>query len=449
MFCTARRIVSVIWVALLLTGAIVTPAVAQESTGFRAAPGQAMPDVRPPVLKGKDPKPEDAQKAIIALFDKYEVVGMPQGHGNKDMDDFILALIRNPAFPGKVNDIAVECGNSLYQSILDRYIAGEDVPLSDVQATWRNTTQPPCGLSTLPEQIPALVRQINQRLPQEKKLRMLAGDPPIDWSKVKSREDAMVSMGRDVSIASVMEKAVLSKHRKALMLFGSFHLYHGDSAVGRYEKDYPNVTYVIEAHNGFGMGSPLTKYNDELEKLMASWPVPSLVTIKGTWLDDLDFSYIMPSPIRGTLPGGGRMGPGPQGGHVGPGQQGTPPVREGAGQGQAPRGRVGLPPEGSRTGSAPPIPRFSERADGYLYLGPRDLLLYEHMPANTAMDTDYIAELQRRKAIMGGVSTPLDHSLEIEKANPGLFVDALSRLRSLSGDGGPGGLPPKRQQPNP
>jgi hypothetical protein len=33
----------------------------------------------------------------------------------KDEDDFILSLIRNPAFPQKVNDIAVECGNSLYQ----------------------------------------------------------------------------------------------------------------------------------------------------------------------------------------------------------------------------------------------------------------------------------------------------------------------------------------------
>jgi len=30
----------------------------------------------------------------------------------KDVDDFILSLIRNPAFAEKVNDIAVECGNS-------------------------------------------------------------------------------------------------------------------------------------------------------------------------------------------------------------------------------------------------------------------------------------------------------------------------------------------------
>ena len=44
----------------------------------------------------------------------------------------------------------------------------------------------------------------------------------------------------------MMEKEVLSKHRKALMLFGIFHLFHGagvgpGNAVAIYEKDYPNV----------------------------------------------------------------------------------------------------------------------------------------------------------------------------------------------------------------
>ena len=53
---------------------------------------------------------------------------MPEAHGMKDVDDFILSLIRDPTFPKKVNDIEVECGNSLYQPVLDRYIAGDDVP---------------------------------------------------------------------------------------------------------------------------------------------------------------------------------------------------------------------------------------------------------------------------------------------------------------------------------
>ena len=58
---------------------------------------------------------------------------MPEDHGLKDLDDLIFALIRNPVFPEKVNDVVVECGNSLYQPILDRYIAGEDVPLAEAR----------------------------------------------------------------------------------------------------------------------------------------------------------------------------------------------------------------------------------------------------------------------------------------------------------------------------
>ena len=63
-------------------------------------------------LIGAEPTPLPALSAILTAFDKYEVVGMPEAHGLKDLDDFILLLLRNPAFPEKVNDIVVECGNS-------------------------------------------------------------------------------------------------------------------------------------------------------------------------------------------------------------------------------------------------------------------------------------------------------------------------------------------------
>ena len=130
----------------------------------------------------------------------------------KDVDDFILSIIRNPAFPEKVNDIAVECGNSLYQPVLDRYIAGEEVPFTEVRKVWRNTTQPMCGMSGFFEQFFPLVRAINQKLPPGKRLRVLAGDPPIDWDQVKTLQDVKKHSNRTASIVSVMEEEVLSKH---------------------------------------------------------------------------------------------------------------------------------------------------------------------------------------------------------------------------------------------
>ena len=56
-------------------------------------------------------------------------------------------MIRNRELPGKVNDIAVECGNRRYQDVLDRYIAGESVPEASVRRAWRDTTVLMCGLS--------------------------------------------------------------------------------------------------------------------------------------------------------------------------------------------------------------------------------------------------------------------------------------------------------------
>src|ERR1700731_2966652 len=169
-----------------------------------------------PKPAGADRVPEPSIPAILAAFDKYEVVAMPEAHGLKDIDDFILLLIRNPAFSGKVNDIAVECGNSLYQSVLDRYVAGEDVPFTEVRKVWRNTTGQMCGTSGFFEQFFPLVRAINQKLPPGKRLRVLAGDSPIDWDQIKSFQDILKSVHRDTDIASVMEKEILSKHRKAL-----------------------------------------------------------------------------------------------------------------------------------------------------------------------------------------------------------------------------------------
>lgn len=184
-----------------------------------------------------------------------------------------FSLIRDPAFPTKVNDIAVECGNSLYQPVLDRYIAGEDVPFTEVRKVWRNTTQPMCGYSGFFEQLFPLVRAINQKLPTTQRLRVLAGDPPIDWDKVKISEEAMNTANREASIVSVMEKEVLSKHRKALMLFGTFHLMHGteDFAVSTYEKDYPHLTFVISDLGVYDTNRPAASISP-----FALWPNPSI-----------------------------------------------------------------------------------------------------------------------------------------------------------------------------
>jgi len=309
---------------------------------------------------GSEPTPEAAVPAILAAFDKYEVVGIPEGHGMKDMDDFILSLIRDPAFSEKVNDIAVECGNSLYQPILDRYISGEDVPFTEVRKVWRNTTQPMCGMSGFFEQLFPLVRAINQKLPPGKRLRMLAGDPPIDWDQVKSSQNTAKFSDRDASIASVMEKQVLSKHRKALMLFGNFHLMHGagvgaGNAVTIYEKDYPNRTFIISDLGNFDTGLPTLSSSS-----FASWPVPSLARAKGTWVGALGLGHFYPATVWTD-------------------------------------NDCNVHDELPKNEQKP----MADLVDAFLYLGPQDLRLVEPMPADIALDVDYMTELLRRETLAG------------------------------------------------
>jgi len=304
---------------------------------------------------------------------------MPEAHDQKDLDDFILSLIRTPAFADKVNDIEVECGNSLYQSILDRYIAGEDVAFTEAQKVWRNTTQPMCGTSGFFEQLFPLVRAINQKLSPGKRLRVLAGDPPIDWQQVKSADDIRKFGSRNPTIASVMEKEVLAKHRKALMLFGTFHLFHTSpgSAVAAYEKDYPNLTFVISDLTDFDM------------KLPVSWQFPSLIRAEGTWLGKLDLGHFYPAPISMDS-------------------------------------ECRVNNEFSKDLQKP----MADLVDAFLYLNPERLALQEQLPADIVLDSEYWAELKRRETLQGFPGSN-DQQIVSEAGSPLIYSPTPEETKAL------------------
>jgi hypothetical protein len=331
-------------------------------TAILSANGQARSD-------GAEPVAEPAVAAILAAFDKYEVVGMPAAHGLKDLDDLILTLVRNPGFWKKGNDIEIECGNSLYQDLLDRYTSGADVPLREVQKVWRNTTQPPCGLSGFYAQLVPLVRAINQKLPRDKALRILAGDPPFDWDQIQTAEDlrkAVLSLRRDTGIASVIEKESLARHRKVLALMGTFHMLHGTGAFGMYERKYPNSTFVISELGTFG-----TNLTDLSSGPFATWPIPALARIKGTWLGRLDLSKFLPPPNAIDQ-------------DCKPHNDFPAPLRK-------------------------PV---EELFDAVLYLGPQDLRLWEKVPADIALDSDYMKERKRRATLPGSPTATTVQSTE-------------------------------------
>jgi len=325
-------------------------------------PCRAQVSASHPVNDTQEAPTEPAIPAILKAFETFDVVAMEAAHDGKDIDDLILSLIRDPRFPALVNDIVVECGNVRYQPILDRYIAGENVPFTEVQHVWRDTTVfQMCGASGFYERLYPLVRSLNQRLPATRRLRIVAADPPIDWSRIRSYEDLRPFFDRDGSIASVMEREVLSKHRKALMLFGIFHLVHGGGpgegdAVTRYERHYPGRTFVIAG--GFGYYGTNDESLAELNAPGGVWP--SLLRTKDSRLRSLGLDSFFASPIW---------------------------TDENCNVSEA------FATSRSKT--------IADQIDAFLYLGPQKLLLTEPLPADIALDRAYRSEWLRRMKLVG------------------------------------------------
>jgi hypothetical protein len=352
------------------------------SISLKPQPCMAQASPAHPVNDTQNAHPEPAIPAILKAFESFEVVAMPAAHGEKDIDDFILSLIRDPRFAASVNDIVVECGNMRYQSILDRYIAGENVPFTEVQHVWRDTTvQQMCGASGFYEQLYPLVRSLNQQLPATSRLRIVAADPPIDWSHIRSYEDLAPFFDRDGNIASVMEREVLSKHRKALMLFGIFHLLHGGGpgegdAVTIYERQYPGRTFVIGEFGYYEAD------NEPLEVVSAPGGVwPSLLRTKNSRFGSHVLDAFLTSPITTDQDCNVR--------------------------------------DAFASSSSKPV---SDQIDAFLYLGPQKSQLAEPLPADIALDREYRSEWLRRMKLAGlpGPSTleEIDAQIVARAAEP-------------------------------
>src|ERR1700750_495257 len=79
-------------------------------------------------LGASEAEPKPAIPALLKAFDEYSVVALGESHWSRPAGEFYLSLVRTPGFSDHVNAVVLECGNSRYQSILDRYMNGEDVP---------------------------------------------------------------------------------------------------------------------------------------------------------------------------------------------------------------------------------------------------------------------------------------------------------------------------------
>ena len=236
-------------------------------------------------VPGQEPraKPAVARDAIAAIVDayrEYRVVGLGDAHGNVLGEAFQLALIRDPRFQAVVDDIVVETGNSRYQDLADRYVRGENVPTEALQRIWLDTTQQHVASLEVPELFKT-VRALNVSAPTDRRLRILLGEPPIEWDALKTLDDykaweALPGSSRDVFGADLLHREVLSKNRRALALYGAGHFFRkvaNRSIVTLLEGSQAKL-FTIWTNAAFELSG--------LQSDVQTWPVPSLALIRGT-----------------------------------------------------------------------------------------------------------------------------------------------------------------------
>ena len=209
----AGLVVAVSFVARRVAARFGGPSTLESSTDIR-------PDVRlPSATTGWD----GVTTNLLSAFDHVDVVALEETRGNKADSELRLRLVRDPDFPFRVNNIIVEFGNSLHQAILDRYIAGQDVSEAEIEAVWRDTTQVAAWDAPVYAEFLATVREVNQKLPPLRRLHVFAGDPPIDWDAVKTKQDLQAFLARRRFPVSINHVAVQAG-QKVLVIYADGRL---------------------------------------------------------------------------------------------------------------------------------------------------------------------------------------------------------------------------------
>lgn len=241
--------------------------------------------------------------AIVDAFQSHNVVALMDAHGNEQAHAFLLSLIRDPRFAATVNDIVVEFGNARYQDVMDRFVRGERIPDDVLRLMWRNTTQAATAQDRpITEDFFRAVRAVNASLPLERQLRVLLGDPPIDWDRVTTEAEHTRWINKRTAYpAALMQVEVLAKDRRALLVYGGMYFQRRNIHTN-YDMSTPQSQTVVSLIERATPTKVFTIFRNEnlteVDPDVASWPVPSLAILRGTTLGALDFAEF----LRFTLP---------------------------------------------------------------------------------------------------------------------------------------------------
>jgi hypothetical protein len=237
----------------------------------------------------------DPIRTILEAFRNHEVVALGEGpHGNEQGHAFRLALVRDSRFADLVNDIVVESGSARQQDVADRFVRGEDVPLEALRDVFEQSTgATPAWERPIYRDFFGAVRDVNRSRPRDRQLRILLGDPPIDWTTVKTPADYRPwAFQRDSHPAALIRREVLDRSRKALVIYGDGHFQ------ARRERPGRSLVGILET-NGARVFTITSTFADlaRFDPAVAEWRAPALAMLQGTTIGAMRYEeFFGPAP---------------------------------------------------------------------------------------------------------------------------------------------------------
>jgi hypothetical protein len=205
---------------------------------------------------------------LLSTFDKADVLALGEAHGRQADSDLRVRLIQDPDFAKRVRFIVVEFGTASLQPLIDHYVGVDDVPLKEADQLWMNSQERADFYNA--------VRGVNRNLPAAARIRVLGVGLPNPSAS-------------NASSLTALRNEVLSRHQKALVIYGSGHVWHGHGGITTaLDQQMPGRVFVAETLApllGIRPSPALDAFNSSLrsfETQIRSTERPVLVSMHGT-----------------------------------------------------------------------------------------------------------------------------------------------------------------------
>src|SRR5690349_2338549 len=161
---------------------------------------------------------------LARQFDRHRLVMIGEFHRSREIHALLQQLLHEPRFICRVDDVVVEFGNSRLQPLADAYIDGAQLSQAQQRSLWRETAVPLTWNSPLYEAVYATLREINQQRLCDHRARVLLADAPLEWARIRNVEEYKPFVDRDAAMAAVIEREVLARGHRALVITGQYHV---------------------------------------------------------------------------------------------------------------------------------------------------------------------------------------------------------------------------------